>query len=100
MSSCCGTPLSGVADRRAFGDADLRPHDVDAGDGFGHRVLDLDARIDLDEIELAGVGVLQELDRAGVEIAHGAADLERLLAQRRAAAASVKNVAGARSTTF
>jgi hypothetical protein len=29
-------------------------------------VLDLDARVDLDEIEVAGVGVLQELDRAGV----------------------------------
>ena len=34
---------------------------------LGHRVLDLDARIDLDEIELAGVGVLQELDGARVD---------------------------------
>jgi hypothetical protein len=35
---------------------------------FGHRVLDLDARIDLDEVELAGVGVHQELDRAGAHV--------------------------------
>jgi hypothetical protein len=35
---------------------DLRLDDVDAGDLLGHRVLDLDARIDLDEVEGAGVG--------------------------------------------
>ena len=44
-------------------------------------VLDLHARIHFDEIELAGVGVLQELHRAGVQVLHGAADLQRLLAQ-------------------
>ena len=68
MSSCAGTPTRFVADRRALGDADLRLDDVDAGDDLGHRVLDLDARIDLDEIELAGVGIHQELDRAGAAI--------------------------------
>ena len=36
--------------RAALGDADLRLDDVDAGDDFGHGVLDLDARIDLDEV--------------------------------------------------
>ena len=53
------------ADRRARGDADLRLDQIDAGDAFGNRVLDLNARIDFDEVELAGVGVLQELDGAG-----------------------------------
>ena len=51
----------------ALGDADLRLDDVDAGDHLGDGVLDLDARIDLDEVELAGVGIHQELDRAGAD---------------------------------
>src|SRR5690606_15688666 len=63
-----GHAAVGRADACALGDADLRAHDVDAGHRLGDGVLDLNARIDLDEIELAGVGILQELDRAGVEI--------------------------------
>ena len=35
-------------------------------------MLHLNARIDLDEVPLAGVGVDQELDRAGVVVAGGA----------------------------
>ena len=54
-----------VADLRALGHAQLGLDDVDAGHLFGDRVLDLDARVDLDEIERAGVGVHQELDGAG-----------------------------------
>jgi hypothetical protein len=49
-------------------DAQLRLHQVDAGDGFGHRVLHLDARVHLDEVELP-VFVHQELDGAGVLVA-------------------------------
>jgi hypothetical protein len=47
--------------RRSHGrrDVDLRLDDVDAGDLLGHGVLDLDARIDLDEVEFAGVGIHQ-----------------------------------------
>jgi hypothetical protein len=44
----------------AVEDVDLRLDDVDAGDLLGHRVLDLDARIDLDEVEGAGVGIHQD----------------------------------------
>jgi hypothetical protein len=55
--------------------------EIDARGALGDRVFDLNARIDLDEIELAGVGVLQKFHRAGGPIAHGAADLERRLAQ-------------------
>ena len=64
-----------------FRDADLRLDDVDAGDHFGHRVLDLDARIDFDEIELAGVCVLQELDGAGIEVPDGAPDAQAEFAE-------------------
>ena len=39
-----------------------------AGDGLGDRMLHLDARVHLDEVELA-VFVHQELDRAGVLVA-------------------------------
>ncbi len=53
----------------AVGDEDLAAHEVDAGDHLGDGVLDLDARVDLDEVELAAVDVEQELDRAGVAIA-------------------------------
>jgi hypothetical protein len=44
-------------------------------------VLDLNARIDFDEVELAGVGVLQEFDRAGGAILDLAADFERGFAE-------------------
>ncbi len=56
------------ADGKAVEDVDLRLDDVDAGHLLGDGVLDLDARIDLDEVEFAGVGILQELDRAGADI--------------------------------
>ena len=69
------------ADARAAGDADLRLDQVDAGHHLGDGVLDLDARIDFDEIKLASVGVLQEFDRAGVTVIGGAANLQRRGAQ-------------------
>ena len=75
ISSCARHAALRRADARAVGDADLRLDEIDAGDAFGDGVLDLDARIDLDEVELAGVGVLQEFDGAGGEIVRGAADL-------------------------
>ena len=58
---------------------DLRLHDIDPGDLLRHRVLDLDARIDFDEVDLAGVGIHQELDRAGADIVGGARQLHRML---------------------
>ena len=54
-------------ERAAGGDADLFAHDVEAGDGFGDGMLDLQARVHLDEIEPAVLE--QEFDRAGAEIA-------------------------------
>ena len=76
------------ANALAFGDPDLRLHDVEAGDHLGHGMLDLDARIDLDEIERAGIGIHQELDRAGAGIMGRAPELQRRLAKALARVAS------------
>ena len=73
--------LAGVADVATLGDADLGLHDVEAGDHLGDGVLHLDARVHLDEVELAGVGVHQELDGAGAHVVRRAADGQRRLAQ-------------------
>src|SRR6266702_5937827 len=64
-------------------DPDLRLHQVYARRALGDGVLDLDARIHLDEIETAGVCILQKLNRAGVEIARRAANRESRLAKLR-----------------
>ena len=56
----------GGADACAGGDAQLRLDEVDAGGAFGDRVLNLDAGVDLDEVEAAAVRILQEFHRAGV----------------------------------
>src|SRR5258708_38957409 len=63
----------------AGGDADLLQDEIDVGDLLGHRMLDLDARVHLDEVE--GAVLVQELDGADAEIAevahglgHGLAD--------------------------
>ena len=71
----------GCPDRRTLGDVDLRLDDVDARHLLRDGVLDLDARIDLDEVELAGIGIHQELDRAGAVIVGGVADLEAVVGQ-------------------
>ena len=67
-----------VPDGSAFGDADLGPHQVDAGHLLGDGVLHLDARVDLDEMEAPGVEIVQELHRARVEIVGRAGDGERI----------------------
>ena len=56
--------LEGLAGR----DAHLRLHQVDVGDLLGHGVLDLDARVHLDE-DVVALGVEQELHRARVAVA-------------------------------
>jgi hypothetical protein len=50
------------------GDANLRLDQVDAGDHLGHGMLDLNAGVDLDEIEVVAL-IDDELDRAGVGVA-------------------------------
>ena len=77
-----------VPDVRSLRDADLGPDEVHPGHLLGHGVLDLDAGVHLDEVEAAGVLVVQELHRPRVEVVRLARDGERvadkLLALRRA----------------
>ena len=72
------------AELEARGDADLLLDEVDAGHGLGDRMLHLQPRIDLEEVEMA-VGE-DELDRPRVDVsgrprradrgvAHGRTDL-------------------------
>ena len=51
-------------------------HEIDAGDHLGDRVLDLQPRVHLEEVE-AAVRVEQELDRAGVGVADAPRDTAR-----------------------
>src|SRR5579859_5590391 len=75
-STCIDPALDGMAGEldlglidlqpAAGGDADLLLHQVDAADQLGHRMLDLDARVHLDEGELAIL--VEELERDGTAI--------------------------------
>ena len=61
--------------RLAEGDAQLPFDEVDAGDQLGHGMLDLEARVHLDEEHVLAVG--DELDGAGADIVHRARRLSR-----------------------
>src|SRR5467141_4028103 len=66
----------------ARGDANLLLDDVDTGDHFGHRMLDLDACIHLDEVELAVF--IEIFESTGAAVADLAAGLDTALADTRA----------------
>ena len=63
----------------AGGDAQLPLDEVLPGDHLGHRMLDLQPRVHLHEVE-AAVLVGDELDRAGADVADGARGRDRGLA--------------------
>ncbi len=65
--------------RLAGRDLDHQLDQIDAGDQLGHRVLDLQPGVHLEEVEVA-VAVDDELDRAGRVVADGAGQGHRLLA--------------------
>ena len=65
-----------IAERRAARDLQLRAHQVDVGRLLGDRVLDLDPRVHLDERVPAGRRIEQELDRARVDVADVAGELD------------------------
>ena len=79
------------AERLAGGDPDLGGDDVDAGQHLGHRVLDLDPAVDLDEVEVA-VRVDEELERADVLVAGG--DRRRAIARSASSARAASDRAG------
>ncbi len=65
-----------IVQRPALGNKDLALDHVVAGHFLGDGVFDLDARVDLDEIECAAVGIDEKFHRSGVVEAHGPADGE------------------------
>ena len=65
----------------AGGDADHLLDQIDAGDELGHRMLDLQPRVHLQEIERS-VLPGDELHRAGAVVADGLGQRDRLLAHR------------------
>ncbi len=71
------------AQRLALGDADLPRHQIEPGDPLGHRVLDLEPGVHLQEVEVP-VPVDEELDRARADVADRLRRLHRHLAHRRA----------------
>ena len=58
-----------VVQMAALRDQNLRAHQVNAGDDLGDGVLDLDARVHLDEEPFVRVEIEEEFDRAGVVVA-------------------------------
>ena len=73
----------GEAQRLAGGDAQLELDQVKAGDELGDRMLDLQARVHLQEVVLGGVCEIgDELDRPGADIARAAGQGHRLLSER------------------
>ncbi len=67
--------------RLAGGDAQLPLHQILAGDHLGDRMLDLQPRVHLHEVE--GVALGDELHRAGADVADRAGGGDRGLAHRR-----------------
>ena len=68
-------------ERLAGGDADHLLDQVEPGDAFGDRVLDLQPRVHLEEVE-AAVLADDELDRAGRLVVDRLRERDRLLAHR------------------
>ena len=71
----------GTEERLAAGDENLRTHKVDAGDAFGDGVLDLDARVHLDEEPVVLVHVVEELDGARIVVADAFGEIHRSVAK-------------------
>ncbi len=58
----------GYRQSAAGGDTDLFVDEINAGDGFGHGMLDLKAGVHFNEIELAIL--VEKLDGTGAAISH------------------------------
>ena len=68
------TPGFRGPERLPAGDPKLHRHQVEAGDGLGHGVLDLDPTVHLQEVEVARLDVEDELDCAQVVVADSAGE--------------------------
>ena len=94
-------PSCAERQRQARRDPDLLLDDVDAGRELRDRMLDLEARVHLEEVESAAL-IDEELDRAGVRVADRGRDLQRrrahpgaLLGRHAAATATPRSPSGA-----
>ena len=58
----------GAVQRVSLRDEDLGAHQVEAGDDLGDGVLDLDARVHLDEKPFVAVEIEEKLDGAGIVV--------------------------------
>ena len=92
-------PLGIEIEPLAARDADLPADEIEAGHHLGDRMLDLQPRVHLEEIE-AAVLVEQELDRAGVGVADGPARPRPPPTSSRARSAGDTASDGVSSTTF
>ena len=72
-----------VRQRFARGDAQLQFDEIEPEHHLGHRMLDLQARVDLHEIEIAALAD-DELDRAGIDVVERARRRDRGFAHLRA----------------
>src|SRR5262249_40440432 len=70
-------------DRTSLGDLDLQPHQIDAGDLLGDRVLHLEPRVHLEEVELPARPD-DELDGTRADVADGPRRRDRRRGQPRA----------------
>ncbi len=86
--------------RSTVGDLQLECDEVPSGDGLADRMLDLDAAVDLEEEELLGDGIDDELDGSEVAITDRARKRDRRVVQRVARLAADSAGAGDSSTTF
>jgi hypothetical protein len=66
ISSCGGKLISAPVQPMSLRGQNLRTHQIHPGDDLGHRVFDLDARIDLDEKPFVLVQIVEKFHRAGV----------------------------------
>ena len=59
----------------ALGDENLGPHDVEAGNNFRDRMLNLDTRVHLDEEPFVAIEIVEKLHRARVVIFDGSGEI-------------------------
>ena len=94
-----GDVVLGPAQLAARGDGQLLLDDIDAGHHLGHGMFDLQPGVHLQEVEVARA-IEQELDGAGVAVAHRLCGAHRHLRPSRSRSSGVTATEGASSISF
>ena len=71
------------AERLALGDGDLKRHEIETGNSFGHGMLDLNAGVHFQEIKFLTFGVDEELHGADRPVANVRCEPHRSLMKAR-----------------